>query len=152
MTFKHTSVLLHETIDNLKPKNDGLYVDATFGGGGHAKYLLSKINSGTLIGFDQDEYAIKSAQLNFADLLKKDADPKLVLVHDNFSHLEDNLVKLGYTEGIDGIYYDLGVSSPQFDQADRGFSYRFDARLDMRMDQSQELDAYQLVNTLSQKN
>ena len=151
MEFKHTSVLLHETIDNLKPKNDGLYVDATFGGGGHAKYLLSKIDSGTLIGFDQDEYAIKSAEQNFADLLKEDSNPRLKLVHDNFSHLEKNLVDLGYSDGIDGIYYDLGVSSPQFDQADRGFSYRFNARLDMRMDQSQELDAYQLVNTLSQK-
>lgn len=151
MEFKHTSVLLHETIDNLKPKNDGLYVDATFGGGGHAKYLFSKIDSGTLVGFDQDEYAIKSAKLNFASLLKSDSDPKLKLVHDNFSHLESNLVKLGYTTGIDGIYYDLGVSSPQFDQAGRGFSYRFNARLDMRMDQSQDLDAYQLVNNLSQK-
>ena len=151
MEFKHTSVLLHETIDNLKPKNDGLYVDATFGGGGHAKYLLSKIDSGTLVGFDQDEYAIKSAKLNFASLLKSDSDPKLKLVHDNFSHLESDLVKLGYTSGIDGIYYDLGVSSPQFDQAGRGFSYGFNARLDMRMDQSQDLDAYQLVNNLNQK-
>ena len=151
MKFKHTSVLLHETIDNLKPKNDGLYVDATFGGGGHAKYLLSKIDTGTLIGFDQDEYAIKSAELNFANLLKPDSEPKLQLVHDNFSNLEENLVKLGYTDGIDGIYYDLGVSSPQFDQADRGFSYRYNARLDMRMNQDQDLDAYQLVNTLSQK-
>ena len=69
MEFKHTSVLLHQTIDNLKLKNGGLYVDATFGGGGHAKYLLSKLASGTLIGFDQDEYAINSAKLNFADLL-----------------------------------------------------------------------------------
>ncbi|BAQ57416.1 S-adenosyl-methyltransferase [Lactobacillus acetotolerans] len=135
----------------MKPKNDGLYVDATFGGGGHAKYLLSKIDSGTLVGFDQDEYAIKSAKLNFASLLKSDSDPKLKLVHDNFSHLESDLVKLGYTTGIDGIYYDLGVSSPQFDQAGRGFSYRFNARLDMRMDQSQDLDAYQLVNNLNKK-
>ena len=149
--FKHTSVLLHETIENLKPHDGGLYVDATFGGGGHAKYLLSKIDRGTLIGFDQDEYAIKSAQLNFADLLNPDSEPKLKLVHDNFSHLKENLVDLGYQNGIDGIYYDLGVSSPQFDQAGRGFSYRFDARLDMRMDQSQELDAYQLVNNSSQK-
>ena len=151
MKFKHTSVLLHETIDNLKPKNGGLYVDATFGGGGHAKYLLSKIDTGTLVGFDQDEYAIKSAKLNFANLLQPDSEPRLELVHDNFSNLEKDLVKLGYSDGIDGIYYDLGVSSPQFDQADRGFSYRYDARLDMRMDQSQDLDAYQLVNTLSQK-
>ena len=151
MEFKHTSVLLHQTIDNLKLKNGGLYVDATFGGGGHAKYLLSKLASGTLIGFDQDEYAINSAKLNFADLLVQNADPKLQLVHDNFSHLKANLVELGYHNGIDGIYYDLGVSSPQFDQAQRGFSYRFDARLDMRMDQEQSLDAYQLVNNSSQK-
>ena len=151
MEFKHTSVLLHQTIDNLKLKNGGLYVDATFGGGGHAKYLLSKLASGTLIGFDQDEYAINSAKLNFADLLVQNADPKLQLVHDNFSHLKANLVELGYQNGIDGIYYDLGVSSPQFDQAQRGFSYRFDARLDMRMDQEQSLDAYQLVNISSQK-
>lgn len=149
--FKHTSVLLHETIENLKPHDGGLYVDATFGGGGHAKYLLSKIDRGTLIGFDQDEYAIKSAQLNYADLLNPDSEPKLKLVHDNFSHLKENLVDLGYQNGIDGIYYDLGVSSPQFDQAGRGFSYRFDARLDMRMNQSQALDAYQLVNNSSQK-
>ncbi|AWM74454.1 16S rRNA (cytosine(1402)-N(4))-methyltransferase [Lactobacillus apis] len=151
MEFKHTSVLLHETIENLNPQNGGLYVDATFGGGGHAKYLLSKLKNGTLIGFDQDEYAIKSAQLNFASLLNPNSDPRLVLVHDNFSHLKKNLVELGYQNGIDGIYYDLGVSSPQFDQAGRGFSYRFDARLDMRMDQSQSFDAYQLVNNYSQK-
>ena len=151
MEFKHTSVLLHETIENLNPQNGGLYVDATFGGGGHAKYLLSKLENGTLIGFDQDDYAIKSAQLNFASLLNPNSDPRLVLVHDNFSHLKKNLVELGYQNGIDGIYYDLGVSSPQFDQAGRGFSYRFDARLDMRMDQSQSFDAYQLVNNYSQK-
>ncbi|RMC48690.1 16S rRNA (cytosine(1402)-N(4))-methyltransferase RsmH [Lactobacillus sp. ESL0228] len=151
MKFKHTSVLLHETINELKPKNDGLYVDATFGGGGHAKYLLSKLDRGTLIGFDQDQYAIDSAKLNFANLLASKTGPQLKLVHDNFSHLNVNLVKLGYQDGIDGIYYDLGVSSPQFDQAERGFSYRFDARLDMRMDQRQSLDAYQLVNETSQK-
>ena len=151
MEFKHTSVLLHETIENLNPQNGGLYVDATFGGGGHAKYLLSKLKNGTLIGFDQDDYAIKSARLNFASLLNPNSDPRLELVHDNFSHLKKNLVELGYQNGIDGIYYDLGVSSPQFDQAGRGFSYRFDARLDMRMDQSQSFDAYQLVNNYSQK-
>lgn len=151
MEFKHTSVLLHETINELKPKNDGLYVDATFGGGGHAKYLLSKLDSGTLIGFDQDQYAIDSAKLNFAGLFASKNGPQLKLIHDNFSHLKLNLVKLGYLDGIDGIYYDLGVSSPQFDQAERGFSYRFNARLDMRMDQRQSLDAYQLVNNTSQK-
>ncbi|RMC41337.1 16S rRNA (cytosine(1402)-N(4))-methyltransferase RsmH [Lactobacillus sp. ESL0233] len=151
MEFKHTSVLLHETIDNLKLKNDGLYVDATFGGGGHAEYLLSKLSNGTLVGFDQDEYAIQMAKANFANVLKSSSKPQLKLIHNNFSHLKSEMNQLGYATGIDGIYYDLGVSSPQFDQAGRGFSYRFDARLDMRMDQSQSLDAYQLINTSSQK-
>lgn len=150
MEFKHTSVLLHETIDNLKVHDGGLYVDATFGGGGHARYLLSQLKEGTLVGFDQDEYAIKMAQGNFADFLQADSQPRLELVHNNFSHLTEELEKLGYGP-IDGIYYDLGVSSPQLDQAERGFSYRFDARLDMRMDQSQDFDAYQLVNQYSQK-
>ncbi|MGN1407882.1 16S rRNA (cytosine(1402)-N(4))-methyltransferase RsmH [Lactobacillus sp.] len=150
MEFKHTSVLLHETIDNLKVHDGGLYVDATFGGGGHARYLLSQLKKGTLVGFDQDEYAIKTAQSNFADYLQADSQPRLELVHNNFSHLTEELEKLGHGQ-IDGIYYDLGVSSPQLDQAERGFSYRFDARLDMRMDQSQDFDAYQLVNQYSQK-
>lgn len=150
MEFKHTSVLLHETIDNLKVHDGGLYVDATFGGGGHARYLLSQLKEGTLVGFDQDEYAIKMAQGNFADFLQADSQPRLELVHNNFSHLTEELEKLGHGP-IDGIYYDLGVSSPQLDQAERGFSYRFDARLDMRMDQSQDFDAYQLVNQYSQK-
>ena len=150
MEFKHTSVLLHETIDNLKVHDGGLYVDATFGGGGHARYLLSQLKEGTLVGFDQDEYAIKTAQGNFADFLHADSQPRLELVHNNFSHLTEELEKLGHGP-IDGIYYDLGVSSPQLDQAERGFSYRFDARLDMRMDQSQDFDAYQLVNQYSQK-
>lgn len=150
MEFKHTSVLLHETIDNLKVHDGGLYVDATFGGGGHARYLLSQLKEGTLVGFDQDEYAIKTAQSNFADFLQADSQPRLELVHNNFSHLTEELEKLGHGP-IDGIYYDLGVSSPQLDQAERGFSYRFDARLDMRMDQSQDFDAYQLVNQYSQK-
>lgn len=150
MEFKHTSVLLHETIDNLKVHDGGLYVDATFGGGGHARYLLSQLKEGTLVGFDQDEYAIKMAQGNFAGFLQADSQPRLELVHNNFSHLTEELEKLGHGP-IDGIYYDLGVSSPQLDQAERGFSYRFDARLDMRMDQSQDFDAYQLVNQYSQK-
>ncbi|MBP2057811.1 16S rRNA (cytosine1402-N4)-methyltransferase [Lactobacillus colini] len=151
MEFKHTSVLLHETIDNLNPKDGGIYVDATFGGGGHTRYLLSKLNYGTVIGFDQDEYAIKTAQDNFSNELQDDSKLKLILVHDNFCHLKENLDKLGFQDRIDGIFYDLGVSSPQFDQPERGFSYRFNARLDMRMDQSQELDAYTIVNTWSQK-
>lgn len=88
MKFKHKSVLLHETIDNLNPKDDGLYVDATFGGGGHARYLLSKLNRGTVIGFDQDEYAISMAKESFAEKLKPGAEPKLILVHDNFCHLK----------------------------------------------------------------
>ncbi|WP_027825448.1 16S rRNA (cytosine(1402)-N(4))-methyltransferase RsmH [Lactobacillus psittaci] len=151
MKFNHTSVLLKETIDNLDLKTNGLYVDATFGGGGHARYLLSQLEAGTLVGFDQDSYAIKVAKANFSSFITQTSNPRLVLVHDNFSHLAENLNELGYTDGIDGIYYDLGVSSPQFDQPERGFSYRFDARLDMRMNQEQELDAYQVVNTYSQK-
>lgn len=150
MKFKHTSVLLHETIDNLNPHDDGVYVDATFGGGGHARYLLSKLNNGCVIGFDQDEYAIKLAEENFSNFLNENSHPQLKLVHNNFSNLKNELENLGYSDGIDGIYYDLGVSSPQFDQADRGFSYRFDARLDMRMDQSQDFDAYKLVNEYDQ--
>ena len=148
--FKHTSVLLRETIDNLNVKDNGLYVDATFGGGGHARYLLSKLNNGILVGFDQDNYAINAAKDNFYDYLSDNHQPHLIMVHDNFSHVTENLNKLGFNDGIDGIYYDLGVSSPQFDQPDRGFSYRFDARLDMRMNQQQELDAYQVVNSYSQ--
>ncbi|WP_236149826.1 16S rRNA (cytosine(1402)-N(4))-methyltransferase, partial [Lactobacillus delbrueckii] len=87
MEFKHTSVLLHETIDNLAPQSGGTYVDATFGGGGHARYLLSKLDKGNLIGFDQDQYAIDTAQSNFAAFLKEDSQPRLQLVHNNFSHL-----------------------------------------------------------------
>jgi 16S rRNA (cytosine1402-N4)-methyltransferase len=150
LKFEHTSVLLHETIDNLRVQDDGIYVDATFGGGGHAHYLLSKLQSGLVVGFDQDAYAIKAARENFATVLAAGHQPRLQLVHDNFANLEKDLVKLGLTKGIDGIYYDLGVSSPQFDQAERGFSYRYNARLDMRMNQEQDLDAYQVVNTWSQ--
>ncbi len=145
--FEHTSVLLHETIDELSPKNGGIYIDATFGGGGHAQYLLNQLQKGILIGFDQDQYAIDLAQHHFKAQLKADHQPRLYLVHDNFCHLKSNLNKLGIHDLIDGIYYDLGVSSPQFDQPERGFSYRFNARLDMRMDQDQELDAYEIVNT-----
>lgn len=151
MEFKHYSVLLHETIDNLNLKNDGVYVDATFGGGGHASYLLKQLSNGHLIGFDQDKYAIELAKKSFSEVLKENSKPKLSLVHDNFGNLQQNLAKLGFIDGIDGIYYDLGVSSPQFDQPERGFSYRFNARLDMRMDQTKDLDAYKIVNTWSQK-
>lgn len=151
MEFKHYSVLLHETIDNLNLKNDGVYVDATFGGGGHASYLLKQLSNGHLIGFDQDEYAIELAKKSFSEVLKANSKPQLSLVHDNFGNLQQNLAKLGFIDGIDGIYYDLGVSSPQFDQPERGFSYRFNARLDMRMDQTKDLDAYKIVNTWSQK-
>jgi 16S rRNA (cytosine1402-N4)-methyltransferase len=150
MEFKHTSVLLHETIDNLKARDGGIYVDATFGGGGHAHYLLSKLAQGSVLGFDQDDYAIQAAKTKFAEDLQTTSQPRLWLVHDNFSNLQEDLVNLGFTNGIDGIYYDLGVSSPQFDQAERGFSYRFNSRLDMRMNQEQALDAYQIVNTWSQ--
>lgn len=143
--FEHVSVMLHETIDNLNVNPSGIYVDGTFGGGGHAQYLLNKLTDGVLVGFDQDEFAIRIAQDNFKDYLQATSQPRLQLVHDNFSNLTKNLDQLGIDQ-VDGIYYDLGVSSPQFDDPNRGFSYRFDAKLDMRMDQSQKLSAYEIVN------
>lgn len=143
--FEHTSVLLHETIDNLDVKDGGTYVDCTFGGGGHAAYLLSKLQNGTVIGFDQDSYAITAAQTKFEHELQEGAQPHLKLVKANFSQLAKELAARGI-ENVDGIYYDLGVSSPQFDQPERGFSYRFDAKLDMRMNQEQQLSAYEVVN------
>lgn len=140
--FAHDTVLLRETVDGLGIREDGIYVDATLGGGGHTEYLLGKVTSGKVIAFDQDIYAIDHARKKFKD------DPRLILVHSNFENLKTELEKLNIT-GIDGIMYDLGVSSPQLDITERGFSHSREARLDMRMDQSQSLDAYEIVNTYS---
>ncbi|WOS96198.1 16S rRNA (cytosine(1402)-N(4))-methyltransferase RsmH [Nosocomiicoccus massiliensis] len=139
--FKHDTVLLKETIDGLNIKPEGIYVDATLGGGGHTSYLLDQLTTGRVISFDQDILAINHAKEKFDD-------DRLTLVHRNFKYLKEELNKLGI-EKIDGILYDLGVSSPQLDLVERGFSHSKTARLDMRMDQTQSLDAYEIVNTYS---
>ena len=141
--FHHVTVMLHETIDMLDVKPDGIYVDATLGGAGHSEYLLSKLSEkGHLYAFDQDQNAIDNAQKRLAPYIEKGM---VTFIKDNFRHLKDCLHDLGVTE-IDGICYDLGVSSPQLDQRERGFSYKKDAPLDMRMNQEASLTAYEVVN------
>lgn len=146
MTFEHYTVLLKETIDGLAINPDGIYVDCTLGGAGHAAYLLSQLSDkGKLYAFDQDIVAIENAQNKLqADVTKG----KVTFIHSNFRNIERELLALGVT-AVDGIYYDLGVSSPQLDVAERGFSYHQDAKLDMRMNQAAELSAYEVVNTWS---
>lgn len=138
--MEHTSVLLHETIDLLNVKPDGVYVDGTLGRGGHARLLISKLTTGHLYAFDKDEQALRESEVNLSDV----AD-KVTLIHNDFRSAQEELCKRGI-ESVDGFMLDLGVSSPQFDDPQRGFSYRFDARLDMRMNREQSLDAYQVVN------
>ncbi|WP_042753140.1 16S rRNA (cytosine(1402)-N(4))-methyltransferase RsmH [Lactococcus garvieae] len=142
MEFKHDTVMLHETVDMLEVKPDGIYVDATLGGAGHSEYLLSKLTTGHLYSFDQDETAHENAKIRLKTALEEE---KVTLIKSNFRYLRSSLAELGVTK-IDGILYDLGVSSPQFDDTQRGFSYKKDARLDMRMNQSQALSAYEVVN------
>ena len=143
--MKHVSVLLHETVDSLDVKPDGIYVDGTLGRAGHAKYLISKLTTGHLYAFDKDEQALKESETNLEGYLDK-----VTMIHADFSSMKEELNKLRI-EKVDGIMMDLGVSSPQFDDSERGFSYRFDARLDMRMNQEQDLDAEKVVNTYSEK-
>lgn len=142
--FHHISVMLNETIDYLNVKEDGVYIDCTLGGAGHALYLLNQLNEeGRLIAIDQDQTAIDNAKEVLKDHLHK-----VTFVHSNFRELTNILNDLNI-EKVDGIYYDLGVSSPQLDIPERGFSYHHDATLDMRMDQTQELTAYDIVNNWS---
>ena len=136
---KHVSVLLDEAIDMLGVKEDGIYVDGTLGRGGHSKKILEKLKNGKLYCFDLDEKAIEESKENLKDY------KNVIYIHDNFMNMDK------YIEKADGIILDLGVSSPQFDEGDRGFSYRFDGPLDMRMDQSSDLTAYKIVNEYSQK-
>lgn len=141
--FEHYSVLLNESIDGLNIKPDGVYVDCTLGGAGHSSVILSKLNeNGHLYAFDQDRIAIENAEAMLATYIEKGM---VTLIKANFRNIKEELETLG-VYGVDGILYDLGVSSPQLDQAERGFSYRYDAPLDMRMDQEQELTARVIVN------
>lgn len=139
--MKHVSVLLHETVDLLNVKPDGIYVDGTLGRGGHAGLLISKLTTGHLYAFDKDEQAIAESRENLKDSLDK-----VTFIHNDFRYMQEELSRYG-VEHVDGVMMDLGVSSPQFDDPKRGFSYRYDARLDMRMDQEQTKDAWQVVNT-----
>ena len=139
---KHISILKKETIEALNVKPDGIYVDLTLGRGGHSLEIAKQLTSGQLFAFDKDETAIKESQ----EVLKEYKN--VVLIHDDFRNFKKDLIEKGINK-VDGIMFDLGVSSPQFDDAERGFSYKEDARLDMRMDQSQKLDAYAVVNNYS---
>ncbi|WP_088005776.1 16S rRNA (cytosine(1402)-N(4))-methyltransferase RsmH [Indiicoccus explosivorum] len=139
--FSHTTVLLEETVEGLNIRPDGIYVDCTLGGAGHSMHLVQQLSSdGHLYCFDQDADALRHAQ----EFLAPYAD-RITFIHSNFKFLKEELALRGVT-GVDGVMYDLGVSSPQLDTPERGFSYHHDAPLDMRMDQSQELSAYEVVN------
>ena len=137
---KHISVLLDECIENLNIKPDGIYVDGTLGMGGHSEQILKRLTTGRLIGIDRDESAIGRA----GERLKEYSD-RLMLVHSNFSDVAAVLDDLGI-DGVDGMLFDLGVSSPQLDESERGFSYMNDAPLDMRMDNTSALTAWNVVN------
>lgn len=142
--FNHETVLLYETVDGLSIDPDGIYVDCTLGGGGHSEYLLSKLSDkGHLYAFDQDERAIEHAEARLKAYIEKD---RLTLIKSNFRFIKDELNQREI-ETVDGVLYDLGVSSPQLDEAERGFSYHQDAPLDMRMDTSASLTAKEIVNT-----
>lgn len=146
MEFKHIPVLLNESIEGLNIQEDGIYVDCTVGGAGHSSEILKKIKSnGHLYGFDQDAVAIETAQAKLSRI-----SPRFTLIHTNFRNMKGELKVRGITK-VNGILFDLGVSSYQFDNGDRGFSYNHNAVLDMRMDKRQEFNAYSLVNTWSEK-
>lgn len=138
----HNPVLLHETVDGLAIKPDGIYVDVTFGGGGHSKEILRRLGpNGKLFGFDQDEDAWNNAL----------PDERFTLVQENFRYIK-RFLRFHGVKSVDGILADLGVSSHQFDVPERGFSTRFDADLDMRMSKRNELDAYKVINEYDESN
>ena len=141
--FDHVTVLLNEAVDGLNIKEDGIYVDCTLGGAGHSCAILKRLTTGHLYCFDQDQSAIEAAK----DRLSQISD-NFTIIYSNFVNIKERLKELGI-EKVDGILFDLGVSSPQFDTGSRGFSYNYDARLDMRMDTNGQLDAYKIVNTWS---
>jgi 16S rRNA (cytosine1402-N4)-methyltransferase len=139
--FQHTTVLLKEAAEGLNINPHGIYVDCTLGGAGHSAYILSKLSDqGKLIAFDQDETAIKYAKENLSPF-----GDKVKIIKSNFRYITEKLNEIGI-QSVDGILFDLGVSSPQLDTPERGFSYHHDAPLDMRMDQEAEITAYDIVN------
>ena len=145
MAFEHTTVLLHETVDGLNVRPGGIYVDATLGGGGHASEVCRRLSgTGRLIGIDQDADAIEAAGRRLEGF-----GEKVTIIRSNYRDMKPELHRLGI-DGVDGITLDLGVSSYQLDTADRGFSYRMDAPLDMRMDQRQKMTARDIINGYSE--
>ncbi|WP_210609845.1 16S rRNA (cytosine(1402)-N(4))-methyltransferase RsmH [Priestia flexa] len=139
--FNHTTVLLKEAAEGLDIKPDGIYVDCTLGGAGHSEYIVKKLSDeGRLIAFDQDDIAIENAKGKLAPYLNR-----VTLIKSNFRYLKEKLEEHGITE-VDGVLFDLGVSSPQLDTPERGFSFHHDAPLDMRMDTNSSLSAYHIVN------
>ena len=145
MEYKHIPVLLKETIEGLNIKENGIYVDGTLGRGGHSSEVLKRLTTGHLYCFDQDIQAINESR----ERLEK-ISSSFTLINDNFENLKKDLNEIGVNK-VDGIMFDLGVSSAQFDEQDRGFSYRYDARLDMRMNPNDELSAYEVVNGYSKE-
>lgn len=140
---EHVSVLLNEAIDALNIKKDGIYVDLTLGRGGHSSKILEKLTTGKLYCFDQDKEAIEQSRPRLEKI-----SSNFEIIKSNFRYFKEELEKRGINK-VDGILMDLGVSSPQFDNEERGFSYKGSARLDMRMDQEQSLDAYEVINNYS---
>lgn len=147
MNFSHKPVLLNECIDSLNIKSNGTYLDGTLGGAGHSLEILKKLDKGTMIGIDQDEFALK---ISGERLEQAKGNAKVVLIRGNFRDMA-KLVKDQGIEQVDGILLDIGVSSHQLDEAERGFSYQQDAPLDMRMDRSRKIDAATIVNTYEEK-
>lgn len=145
MKFKHVPVMLNEVLEGLNIKEDGIYVDGTLGGAGHSTEIVKRLSTGKLIGIDQDENAIKKSKEVLADY-----SDRTIIVKDNFKNIKNVLNTLGINK-VDGILLDLGVSSHQLDEEERGFSYNKDAPLDMRMDRSNSFSAWDVVNKYSEK-
>ena len=141
--FKHYSVLLNEAVEGLNIKEDGIYVDCTLGGAGHSLEILKRLKTGKLYAFDQDNVALENAKQELAEY-----SDKVVFIKSNFVNLKEKLADYGVHE-VDGVLYDLGVSSPQLDTPERGFSYNYDTKLDMRMDTDAKISAYEVVNEYS---
>lgn len=142
---KHISVLLNESIEGLNLKENGIYVDCTLGYGGHSSEILKRIKKGYLFAIDQDKDAIESSQKRLSEI-----GNNFTIIKSNFSNLKEELIKRDILF-VDGFLFDLGVSSVQLDEKDRGFSYHYDAKLDMRMDQDSPFSAYDVVNTYSEQ-